>query len=94
MSFLESSTARDILLEIELESLENQGFDANVKDSIILKNIAQAVAGRRLAVTDKSYIGLVPTATQRGDNVCVLYGFTVPFILRRKDEHYTLVGNC
>jgi hypothetical protein len=82
---------------MELKSLGDRSVDATVvqgfKDSMALKNTARAIAGRRLAVTDKSYVGLVPTATQRGDKVSVLYGFAVPFILRRKAGHYILVGD-
>ena len=94
--FWENNTARDILLKTELKSLEDKGITLTQgnKDSMALKNTARAIAGRRLAVTDKSYIGLVPTTTRRGDKVCVVYGFTVPFILCRKAEHYSLVGDC
>jgi Heterokaryon incompatibility protein (HET) len=97
-SWWDNNTARDILAGIELNCLENQGGKGTImerfKNSMAFKNATRAIAGRRLAVTDKSYVGLVPTATQRGDKVCVLYGFVVPFILRRKADHYILVGDC
>ena len=48
----------------------------------------------RLGITDKSYAGLVPTSTRRGDKVCILHGFAVPFILRGKGPLYELVGDC
>jgi len=97
-SLWDNNTALDILLGIELKSLETQSGNSTImdrfKNSMAFKNASRAVSGRRLAVTNKSYIGLVPTATQRGDKVCVLLGFAVPFILRRKGEHYVLIGDC
>jgi hypothetical protein len=39
--------------------------------------------GRKLAITAKKYIGLVPEDAKVGDAVCVMYGSEVPFILRR-----------
>ncbi|KAM0279439.1 hypothetical protein ACHAQH_004599 [Verticillium albo-atrum] len=56
---------------------------------------------RRLAVTAKGYLALVPPLTEVGDVVAVIPGAPVPFVLRPKwyDEQmdrnvYTLVGEC
>ncbi|KAJ4345239.1 uncharacterized protein N0V89_011368 [Didymosphaeria variabile] len=39
--------------------------------------------------------GLVPKETQQGDWICILLGFTVPFVLRPcKAEQWTLLGEC
>jgi hypothetical protein len=41
---------------------------------------------RRLALTKNAHIGAVPEETQIGDLVCVLFGCSVPIILRKQVE--------
>ena len=60
-----------------------------------------ALYGRRIFLTEDGTAGLGPQAMQPGDLVCVLYGATVPFVLRRccwdegKDRFiHVLVGEC
>ena len=49
--------------------------------------------GRRLAVTKRGYIGLVPKETKMGDHVSVLFGSEVPIILRkRQSSGFEVVG--
>ncbi|KAF3803244.1 hypothetical protein GCG54_00013351 [Colletotrichum gloeosporioides] len=49
--------------------------------------------GRRFFITKKGYMGLAPIGAQIGDNVVVLFGSHVPFILRgRETGHYEVVG--
>jgi hypothetical protein len=50
--------------------------------------------GRRIFITKSGCLGLGPAAMTTGDHVCVLYGGNVPFILRAKDEHFILIGEC
>jgi len=52
--------------------------------------------GRRIAVTESGFLGLVAADTRIGDHVCVLNGGPVPFVLRQEPstEYYTLVGEC
>ncbi|KAK4222998.1 het-domain protein [Podospora fimiseda] len=60
-------------------------------------NMIRATAGRRFAVTDQSFAGLVPSQTEVGDWMCILEGATVPFVLREKDGvdgGFVLVGDC
>ena len=47
---------------------------------------------RRLFVTRKGYLGLGPEALREGDLVCILSGGPVPYILRKRENHYYLVG--
>lgn len=56
--------------------------------------IASATGGRRLAISDKGYVGLVPTCTQRGDAIAILFGCPVPVILRKHDDWYEFIGTC
>ncbi|KAF4857009.1 Heterokaryon incompatibility protein 6, OR allele [Colletotrichum siamense] len=49
--------------------------------------------GRRFFITKKGYMGLAPLGAQSGDNVVVLFGSHVPFILRSREAgHYEVVG--
>ncbi|OCK99030.1 HET-domain-containing protein, partial [Cenococcum geophilum 1.58] len=52
----------------------------------------RALKRRRLFYSKNGYFGLGPSVMQPGDIVCVLFGAQVPFILRRKDSRYQLVG--
>lgn len=47
---------------------------------------------RRLFISKKGYLGLGPKVLQEGDLCCILYGAKTPFILRRRDDHYILLG--
>lgn len=51
---------------------------------------------RRLMTTDKGSIGMVPMEARKGDLICVLFGCSVPVILRRvaNDWSYTFIGEC
>jgi Heterokaryon incompatibility protein (HET) len=60
-----------------------------------LRNISMAIAGRRFAMTTKAYAGLVPTAAQIGDEIVILQGFRVPFVLRQRPVGgFVLIGDC
>ncbi|KAF0322271.1 heterokaryon incompatibility protein [Colletotrichum asianum] len=49
--------------------------------------------GRRFFITKKGYMGLAPAGAETGDNVVVLFGSHVPFILRgREAGDYEVVG--
>ncbi|OJD13094.1 hypothetical protein AJ78_06415 [Emergomyces pasteurianus Ep9510] len=48
---------------------------------------------RRFYVTEKGYLGIGPQITRPGDEVCVLFGGRVPFILRRMPDHHLLIGD-
>jgi hypothetical protein len=62
--------------------------------------LAQAVVwGRRLIKMRNGTIGLGPRAAERGDLVCILFGCSVPVVLRKLEEregreYFQLVGEC
>lgn len=60
--------------------------------------LRRAVRNRRLCVTEKGYLGLVPRQAGIGDRVCVLVGCHVPFVVREEadgpEERFRLVGEC
>jgi hypothetical protein len=50
---------------------------------------------RRLLVTDKGYIGVVDPKAQKGDIIVVLYGCSVPLMLRPRNEGgFMLIGEA
>lgn len=44
-------------------------------------------------VTQNGLLGIGPRLTQNDDEVCVIFGGRVPFILRRAPDHHVLIGN-
>lgn len=66
--------------------------------------IGVATADRVLCVTERGYLGLVPSASKSGDTVAVLFGGYTPFVLREWEEpalgsmdngrRWQVVGEC
>jgi len=52
----------------------------------------KAVGWRRLCITERGYIGLVPSNTKLGDCLAVFPGFQTPWVLRLRGCKYVLVG--
>jgi hypothetical protein len=50
---------------------------------------------KKLILTQRGYMGLAPQVTQEGDTVAIIFGCTMPFILREtgKELQYRLVGS-
>ena len=44
--------------------------------------------------TPARYFGLGPPEVKDGDIICMIFGCWWPFILRKVDSHYVLVGAC
>ncbi|KAL5325717.1 hypothetical protein ACEPPN_006847 [Leptodophora sp. 'Broadleaf-Isolate-01'] len=80
--------------------LANQTWKSAVKLGLSRKlagglNVLRAnVLHRQLMISRKGYIGLGPVPAKKGDMICVLYGCSVPVILRKVEKHYILVGEC
>ena len=54
-----------------------------------------AIACRRFGVTSKGYMGLFPQTTHFGDEICVISGSHIPFVVRRQSgDDFQLVGEC
>jgi hypothetical protein len=49
---------------------------------------------RKFAVLDSGYIALVPIYTEVSDMVYVLPDASVPFVFRKQNDHFVLVGEC
>ncbi|KAL8993106.1 MAG: hypothetical protein Q9169_006597 [Polycauliona sp. 2 TL-2023] len=48
--------------------------------------------GRRVYLTQNGFLGIGPKVMEKGDEVCVLFGGRVPFILRRMHDHHVFIG--
>ena len=49
---------------------------------------------RHLLISKKGYLGLGPIPTQKDDMICVLFGCSVPVLIRKVEDHHVLVGEC
>jgi hypothetical protein len=52
------------------------------------------LSNRYVFITSAGSIGLGPKDTRRGDEVVILFGASVPFVLRRRIGHHILLGDC
>jgi hypothetical protein len=64
-----------------------------------LQRVQSVIWNRKFLVSqDKGWVGLAPMAAQAGDVICVLYGCSVPVVLRPQSEDgrsfFQLVGEC
>jgi hypothetical protein len=63
--------------------------------SEMLIDTKQRTFGRRLFETSRGFMGLGPPAAQVGDQVCLLLGGQVLYVLRdREDGHKEFIGEC
>ena len=50
--------------------------------------------GRRFMITDLGFLGLAPLASMPGDEVCMLFGGTVPYVIRSEGDRFKFIGEC
>jgi len=63
-------------------------FHTRIQDTVV--NMA-----RRLVVTDKGYLGMAASRARKGDLVCVLYGCSIPVLLREvAGGRFEFIGEC
>lgn len=80
---------RNDLMEIGIPLPELGSSKVNIN------SLMGMVLGRRVLRTRNGYIGLAPPGAQKGDQVVLLEGGRVPYLLRKvDDESYKLVGEC
>jgi hypothetical protein len=78
--------------DVRLQRMINQSRSTVTAE--LLRRVQSAIWNRRLVITDRGAFGLVPEKAQIGDEIMVLYGASVPVILRRLVSSYWLVGEC
>jgi hypothetical protein len=51
---------------------------------------------RRLMVSKKGFLGMAPNRSRKGDIVCILFGCSVPVVLRKAADgtKYVFIGEC
>ena len=67
-----------------------EAYLPRVHDTILKMN-------RRLMVTNEGHIGMAPSRAFKGDVVAILFGCSVPVVLRPRDQNttsYAFVGEC
>lgn len=58
----------------------------------LVESMIQRICARTLVLTKKGYLGLGPTKARKGDLVCILYGCSVPVIIREHGQGHEFVG--
>ena len=80
------------------EDQENTVFPDDV--FVLSRTATSMTQYRRLVWTKKGYLGLAPASAAVNDYVCILFGGSVPFVLRKgnlpssQERHFKLVGEC
>jgi hypothetical protein len=71
-------------------------LDYSESTNTFVNLVSNAVARRRFFVTEKGMLGLGPRTMEEGDVIAVLFGGSVPFVLRPVEEgrYWRLVGDC
>ena len=63
-----------------------------------LRRVQSVIWGRRLVILDQGHAVLGPKSCEPGDLVCILFGCSVPVLLRRRPDSdggvYTFLGEC
>ena len=72
-------------------------FLRRVQEVIWMKRLIKTEGGR--GENDLPRLGLAPHLTKKRDLICILYGCSVPVVLRKHhagtpNEHYTFIGEC
>ena len=68
--------------------------DENEKGVEFRFAMTEACAGRRLFTTTKDNLGLGPSEARVGDVICFLGDTPTSFVLRPRESHFELVGEC
>jgi hypothetical protein len=88
-AFKQSGVASAINTEDLLDSIKL----SMVKE--FLQRVQEVVWNRQLIKTKRGYLGLAPEAAEKGDLVCILYGCSVPVVIREVEGgDHELVGEC
>jgi hypothetical protein len=60
-----------------------------------LQRSSNILRSRRSTITEKGYFGLVHRYVDVGDDICLLFGCSVPVILRKRNcEQHLFLGDC
>ena len=89
-----SSSSEDVFHEAELNKfLDFEETGVQTFESFHIHNVTRSLPGYFMFVTDDDHIGIGAQA-QAGDEIWLLFGGRVLYILRPRDDHFTFVGEC
>ncbi|TVY84888.1 Heterokaryon incompatibility protein 6 OR allele [Lachnellula suecica] len=74
--------------------IEDLYFQADETIQRLMGEASIQTQGKRVARTRTGYLALVPRAAQKGDQIVVLKGGPMPFVLRPSGKEYHLLGDC
>jgi hypothetical protein len=93
----DSDLSRGFAIDWDLVGQDREYLTAEERrrQSWMLVDTKMATFGRRLFETSRGFIGLGPAAAQIDDEICLLLGGKVCYVLRtRKDGHHEFIGEC
>jgi len=94
----QTSSRRSDSSEPELSMLRNLDLkDSSDWESFLgLFRYMSMQLARRMIVTNDGYIGMAPCGAKKGDVIAVIYGCSIPVLLRElpKKDTYELIGEC
>lgn len=88
---------------VEGSCISTNAIVHNGKSTVVadfLRRVHEVIWSRRLIITEKGLLGLGPEKTKRRMQVCILYGCSVPILLRKmqdpitKEEYFIFMGEC
>jgi hypothetical protein len=84
----------DSIIETAHEFSKLNDEAENIERARFISAVGLTCRNRRLFVTTGGHLGLGPWQAQPGDILCVLGGADMPFIIRKEDSRFRLVGEC
>jgi hypothetical protein len=96
-------SSRDRLTKDDIDELFNMNLLIAFSDSKERERLdkfchafEEGLKRKRLLITENGLIGSAPQTAEEGDILCVLYGCSVPVILRKPqdEDFYEFVGEC
>jgi len=85
LSCVQDIPNRNTVFHSEFDS--NQSFKETAGDAVL--NI-----GRRFFVSTSGFAWLVPGQSRPGDEIYILFGANVPFVIPRDGQRYSFLGEC
>ncbi|PQE06016.1 hypothetical protein CJF30_00004958 [Rutstroemia sp. NJR-2017a BBW] len=82
-------------LNLEKKSMPQfESFEGLINLAKMRKETQGMTTCKRIFLSENGYIGLVPVGTNIGDEICLLFGGSVPFIVRNQDSYQRFIGEC
>ncbi|KAH7075939.1 heterokaryon incompatibility protein-domain-containing protein [Paraphoma chrysanthemicola] len=81
---------KEFLKAVDLKNdVQDLRFDGRVHNTLVKMK-------RRFIMTNDSHLGMAPSEAMKGDFVCILYGCSVPVVLRwcAEKQAFSLIGEC